>query len=277
MPGYANVISWFRRYTLTAHCLVLLLCIGLVLQWPVAAFVVLIVYVATLGLASMNMGMNLYVDTLRRIAPQEGATDESSLAAAGSVSAPSGGQIALTFDDSPTEGTAQVLALLREHQVKATFFIVGAHAQARPDLLRQIVQEGHAIGNHSYSHAHTLPVKARSTILADLQRCNQTIHEITGLTPQMYRPPFGVVNPGIAAAVQASRLPCVGWTVRSFDTVASDPQRLLAKVLRQLEPGAIVLLHDYPAITPKVLPALLQEIRKRNLSCVALTPEILRP
>ncbi len=211
------------------------------------------------------MGMNLYLDTLRRI-PARG--DPSDVA---------GGQIALTFDDSPTDGTEKVLALLREQEVKATFFIVGAHAAARPDLLRQIVEDGHAIGNHSYSHAHTLPVKPTAMILADIQRCSKTIHAITGVTPKMYRPPFGVVNPGIARAVTASGLPCVGWTLRSFDTVMSRPARLLSRIVRQLEPGNIVLLHDYPPVTLQMLPELLQEIKRRNLACVRLTPEQLLP
>lgn len=260
-----TVISWFRRHTLAAHLLVLLLCLVLYRLWPPAAFIVVVAYVLILGMASMNMGMNLYLDTVRRIPARCDASDAT------------GGQIALTFDDSPTEGTEAVLALLRKHQVKATFFIVGAHAAARPDLLRQIVQDGHAIGNHSYSHAHTLPVKPTATILADIQRCSQTIQAITGVTPKMYRPPFGVVNPGIARAVKASGLPCVGWTLRSFDTVMSSPARLLSRIVRRLEPGNIVLLHDYPSVTPQMLPELLQEIKQRNLACVTLTPERLLP
>jgi len=257
------VILWFRRHTLAVHLLVITLAVLLYLQWPAAAFLIIVLYVAVLGVASMNMATNLFVDTVRHVQPTSGGD--------------SGGQIALSFDDSPTEGTAQVLAILKAHNVKATFFIVGAHAAARPELLQQIVQEGHAIGNHSYSHAHTLPFKQPATILADLQQCSQTITAITGVTPRMYRPPFGVVNPAIGQAVRASQLPCVGWSLRSFDTASSRPARLLARITSRLAPGTIVLLHDYPAVTPQILPDLLQEIKQRNFTCVPLSPETLRP
>ncbi|RZT98657.1 peptidoglycan/xylan/chitin deacetylase (PgdA/CDA1 family) [Advenella incenata] len=267
MPVKINitVISWFRRHTLAAHFLVIALAVLLYSLWPVAAFLTIALYVVVLGVASMNMATNLFVDTLRHVHPDGGATGEP------------GGQIAISFDDSPTDGTAQVLAILKAHDVKATFFIVGAHAAARPDLLRQIVQEGHAIGNHSYSHAHTLPFKRPATILADIQRCSETITAITGVTPRMYRPPFGVVNPGIGQAVRASRLPCVGWSLRSFDTATARPAPLLSRITGRLKPGAVVLLHDYPAVTPQILPDLLREIKRRNFTCVLLSPETLQP
>lgn len=260
-----TVISWFRRHTLAAHLLVIVLAVLLYSLWPVAAFLVVALYVVVLGVASMNMATNLFVDTLRHVHPD------------GGVSSAPGGQIAISFDDSPTAGTAQVLAILKAHDVKATFFIVGAHAAARPDLLRQIVQEGHAIGNHSYSHAHTLPFRRPATILADIQRCSETITDIAGVMPRMYRPPFGVVNPGIGQAVRTSGLPCVGWSLRSFDTAIASPTRLLSRITSRLEPGAVVLLHDYPAVTPQILPDLLQEIKRRNLTCVLLSPEALQP
>ncbi|HLU03123.1 MAG TPA: polysaccharide deacetylase family protein [Advenella sp.] len=260
-----TVISWFRRHTLAAHLLVIALAVLLYSRWPLAAFLVITLYVVALGVASMNMATNLFVDTLRHVHPEGGASN-----------AP-GGQIAISFDDSPTAGTAQVLAILKAHDVKATFFIVGAHAAARPDLLRQIVQEGHTIGNHSYSHAHTLPFRRPATILADIRRCSETITDITGVTPRMYRPPFGVVNPGIGQAVRTSRLPCVGWSLRSFDTAIASPARLLSRITSRLEPGAVVLLHDYPAVTPQILPDLLQEIERRNFTCVLLSPETLLP
>ncbi|AHG62400.1 polysaccharide deacetylase family protein [Advenella mimigardefordensis] len=259
------MILWFRRHTLAAHLLVIALVVLLYLRWPAVAILVIVLYVAVLGIASMNMATNLFVDTLRHVHPGSGTEGEP------------GGQIALSFDDSPTEGTAQVLAILKAHNVKATFFIVGAHAAARPALLQQIVREGHAIGNHSYSHAHTLPFNRPATILSDLQQCSQTITAIAGVTPRMYRPPFGVVNPAIGQAVRASQLPCVGWSLRSFDTASSHPQRLLARITSRLTPGAIVLLHDYPAVTPQILPELLQEIKRRNFTCVLLSPETLRP
>ncbi|WP_051401644.1 polysaccharide deacetylase family protein [Advenella kashmirensis] len=259
-----NVISWFRRHTVIAHLLACLLALLLFFVWAPAALIVIVAYVSVLGVASMNMALNLYLDAFRHIP------------AGAPPAADTGGQIALSFDDSPTDGTAQVLAILKAHKVKATFFIVGAHAAARPDLLRQIVHEGHAIGNHSHCHEHTLPMRSAATILADIRQCSHTIQDIAGVTPHMYRPPFGVVNPAIARAVADSGLPCVGWSLRSFDTATPRPERLLSRIVRRLKPGAIILLHDYPAVTPQILPALLQEIERRNLSCVLLSPEILQ-
>lgn len=262
-----TVITWFRRHTPAVHFLVIALAVLLYLLWPPGAILLIVLYVVALGVASMNMATNLYVDTFRHVRANGDAGGVQGRVA----------DIALTFDDSPTEGTAQVLAILKAHDVKATFFIVGAHAAARPALLRQIVQEGHAIGNHSYSHKSTLPFRRPAAILADIQRCTETITDITGVVPQMYRPPFGVVNPGIGQAVRTSRLPCVGWSLRSFDTVTPQPARLLSRITRQLAPGAIVLLHDYPAVTPQILPELLQEIKRKNFNCVLLSPETLLP
>ena len=265
-----TVITWFRRHTLAAHFLVIALAVLLYLLWPPAAWLVIVLYVVVLGLASMNMATNLFVDTFRHVRAHGDADRHED-------GCGSAGDIALSFDDSPTEGTAQVLAILKAHDVKATFFIVGAHAAAHPALLRQIVQEGHAIGNHSYSHAHMLPFRRPATILADIRRCTDTITAITGVIPRMYRPPFGVVNPGIGQAVRASRLPCVGWSLRSFDTATPQPERLLSRITKNLAPGAIVLLHDYPAVTPQILPDLLHEIKRKNFNCVPLSPETLLP
>lgn len=255
------VIFWFRRNILLVHLLALLTVVLLVAQWGAAGLLAGALYVCAMGTASMRMGTNLFLDSYRRLLPAAG----------------SGGQIALTFDDSPTEGTAAVLDILRAHQVKATFFIVGRHALQRPELLQRIVAEGHAIGNHSFSHAHTLPMRPAAVILADMRQCSQAILDIVGVTPTMYRPPFGVVNPGISQAVQSMGLPCVGWSVRSFDTAIRQPRRLLRRIVSRIGHDDIVLLHDYPAVTPQILPELLQEIRRRDLQCVVLSPDRLAP
>ncbi len=151
----------------------------------------------------------------------------------------------LTIDDGPSADTLEILELLGAAGARATFFLVGERAAARPQLVREIVRRGHDIGNHSATHPQAWfwalsPRRMRE----EVARTQQVLEGITGSRPRWFRAVVGMANPFVAAALRAHGLARVAWSARGFDALESDPARALARIERQLQPGAIVLLHE---------------------------------
>ena len=151
----------------------------------------------------------------------------------------------LTIDDGPSADTPAMLDLLDAHAAKATFFVVGERARARADLLREIVRRGHGIGNHSATHPQAwfwaLPPWR---IRAEIAHTQATLRDITGVAPRWFRAVVGMANPFVAAALKEQQLARVAWSARGFDAVSKDANGVAARIESQLEPGAIVLLHE---------------------------------
>lgn len=178
-------------------------------------------------------------------------------------------RIAITFDDGPDPVfTPQVLKLLADHGAKATFFCIGQRAQEHPGLVSAIIDQGHTLGNHSFSHSNMFGFKSTGAVIQELQETERTVLDQTGLKMRLFRPPFGVTNPQIARAVAAQDLVCVGWSIRSLDTTPRSADRVWARVVRRLKGGGIVLLHDTGPTCVVVLERLLGSMRVNNLSGV---------
>lgn len=151
----------------------------------------------------------------------------------------------LTIDDGPSDDTPAILDLLDAHGAKATFFLVGERAAARPQLAREIARRGHGIGNHSASHPQAWfwalgPRRMRREI-ADAQR---QLSAATGVAPRWFRAVVGHANPFVHAPLRDLGLARVAWSARGFDAVKSDVERVVAGIGSGLAPGAIVLLHE---------------------------------
>ena len=151
----------------------------------------------------------------------------------------------LTIDDGPSEQTLPMLDLLDRHQAKATFFVVGARAAARPDLVQEILRRGHTLGNHSETH----PVRwfwalPPARMRAQVEHTQTILEGITGRRPRWFRAVIGFANPFVAAALHRTGLTRVAWCARGYDAVVADPQRVVGMVERHLCPGAIVLMHE---------------------------------
>lgn len=182
--------------------------------------------------------------------------------------------MALTFDDGPDpQRTPAVLDLLARQGVRATFFVVGARAEVHPELVRRMVAEGHVVGNHSYTHSWRFPLRSLGRTMEELRRTGEVLHRITGRQPRLFRPPFGVTNPTIARAVRRLGLDPVGWSIRSLDTMGQSPERVAARILRRLHPGAVILLHDRCAGSERLVGLLVEGLRSRGLEPVTL-PEL---
>jgi peptidoglycan-N-acetylglucosamine deacetylase len=157
-----------------------------------------------------------------------------------------GRTIALTFDDGPSSTTPAVLDVLDAHGARATFFVIGSWVERLPEIVRDALARGHELGNHTWTHADADRTHELETLRDEVARTSDEIERVTGQRPRLLRPPYGS-DPGRFARVasQCELEATVLWSVQSFDWQdPDDPQEIVAQVLAEVEPGAIVLLHD---------------------------------
>ena len=153
--------------------------------------------------------------------------------------------VALTFDDGvdPVQ-TPKILRMLREHKIKAAFFVIGERAEKYPEIVRQIHSAGHLIGNHSYQHRFWFPLQFTRSIKNELKRTSEILKSLTGEDVKFFRPPFGVTNPMIGKAVRELKLTGVGWSIRTLDTLNLSVDDVLKRIKMKLHSGGVILLHD---------------------------------
>jgi peptidoglycan/xylan/chitin deacetylase (PgdA/CDA1 family) len=153
---------------------------------------------------------------------------------------------ALTFDDGPDPtSTPRVLDALDIAGAKATFFVIVRKAEAHPELVKEMLARGHAVGLHSYAHDRLFALRSEERVRADLEKGIEVLEKITGAPVVLFRPPIGHTNPTIARVVEDLSLVTVGWSVSARDgTAGADVDRVVARVSGMLHDGAIVLMHD---------------------------------
>jgi peptidoglycan/xylan/chitin deacetylase (PgdA/CDA1 family) len=179
-------------------------------------------------------------------------------------------EIAITFDDGPGEQTKKILNLLDQHKAKATFFLTGRNADLHKDMVSEIAQKQHSIGNHTYSHKSWFPLIGTNKINEELNKTQNTIASVTGYKPIYFRPPYGITNPFIARALKKFNFKTIGWSIRSLDTVIKDPEKIIKRILKKIGPGAIILMHDDTINAVYVLEKLLIYCQQNNLKAVNL-------
>lgn len=156
-----------------------------------------------------------------------------------------GNQVWLTIDDGPSHETEALLDLLDRHQAKATFFLVADRVAAYPELAREIVCRGHGIGNHSRSHPQAwFWALGPRRMAAEIDQTQAILGDITGVTPHWFRAVVGMANPFVAAPLRRNGLARVAWSARGFDGVRGETDMVVARIVADLAPGAIVLLHE---------------------------------
>lgn len=179
--------------------------------------------------------------------------------------------VALTFDDGPNATySGSILDTLKQYRVPAAFFVIGRNIEGNEAILKRMDAEGHIIGNHSFSHHFWFDMYSTKKMIADLHQADAEIKKVTGKLVRLFRPPYGVTNPNVKSAIKRTGYIPVGWSVRSMDTAAKDKTQLLAKINNQLEPGAIILLHDSMEITAAVLPELIESIQAKGYKITGL-------
>lgn len=169
--------------------------------------------------------------------------------------------VALTFDDGPDpRALPHLLPLLAERRVPATFFVVGRRAAAHPEAIRQLLAAGHELGNHSDTHDVFLAARSPARIRREIQGCERALAP-HGVRPLAYRPPVGITSPPLRPVLRDLGLSCVCFSCRPKDFGNRRIDDLAGRVLRDVKPGDIVLLHDQLP-DPAKLPAWLAEVRK---------------
>ena len=177
----------------------------------------------------------------------------------------------LTIDDGPSDDTPAILELLQAYGAKATFFVVAERARARPALVRDIVRRGHSLGNHSASHPSAwFWALGPRRMAAEIEQAQATLHDVAGVAPRWFRAVVGMANPFVAAPLRRLGLARVAWSARGFDAVSADPSAVVARIDRDLAPGAIVLMHEGAAHGRSVeaIALLLERMKQRGLRCV---------
>jgi peptidoglycan/xylan/chitin deacetylase (PgdA/CDA1 family) len=152
--------------------------------------------------------------------------------------------VALTFDDGPDpERTPALLDALAELDVPATFFVLGEKVDAHPELCARIADEGHELGNHTYSHPY-LPLQRSAKVARELAATDAAIERATGLVPDLARPPYGGRSPWTVRAFDRLAKRVVLWDVNSFDWKGAPADEVARRVVDRARPGSIILMHD---------------------------------
>lgn len=184
--------------------------------------------------------------------------------------------IALTFDDGPwPETTAQVLDILKQNNIKGTFFVVGQNVKNYPHLAKRVVAEGHSIANHTWHHwYHYMNQQAAAY---EVDHTSNLIYQTTGVKTNLFRPPGGIMHNGVAAYAKNSKYAIIMWSSDSLDYSRPSVPNLVNNVFRNATPGGIVLLHDgggNRSQTVQALPEIISKFRQQGYSFVTV-PELL--
>lgn len=177
------------------------------------------------------------------------------------------GEVWITFDDGPDPLTTPLLLdCLARHGVRAGFFLIGDKACRHPELVRAIAAAGHLIGNHSQTHpAGRFWSLLPAAMWLEIAGCQQSLTEILGTAPRLFRPPVGHHNPFVWPPLQTLGLTMLLWNCRGFDAVLRDPVAVRRCLEARVKPGAIVLMHEGRADAGELLEQVLQMLADRGL------------
>jgi peptidoglycan/xylan/chitin deacetylase (PgdA/CDA1 family) len=192
--------------------------------------------------------------------------------------------VALTFDDGPDPLTTPVLLrMLSKHGLKATFFVTGSRASANPELMREILRQGHTVGNHSYSHDFLFALRGRKRLRKEIESTEEILENF-GIKCLAFRPPVGITGPRLREVLRRKGVLVIGFSCRAFDGGNRWISRLSEKILKRVRPDDIVLLHDVRPKDACLLPLWRQEVESlllgleaRGLAVLPLSEIIGRP
>lgn len=188
-------------------------------------------------------------------------------------------KVALTFDDGPDEKyTNLVLDILEDKEVKATFFVVGKQVELFPETMKRIVEEGHAIGNHSWDHKNFTKISTKQ-INHQIDKTNNAIKAAVDISTEWVRAPYGAKNKKVKSAISKSGNTEVGWTVDTRDWAGTAKEDMMANVKKNLKPDGIILMHSFGGKggkldnTVEFLPELIDYLHEQNYTLVTI-PEL---
>lgn len=187
--------------------------------------------------------------------------------------------VAMTFDDGPSgRDTPAILDILREHGVKATFFVLGVNAERHPDVVTRAARENHEIGNHGFDH-RVLPLVGPASVRDQIARTSVIIERLTGAKPSLFRASHGWRNPWVNRVVREQGCRVVGWTLGVWDTDRPGADVIARRTLAGVRPGCVLLLHDGRGVEAdpdatqvvQALPSIITGLRERGYELVTLS------
>ncbi|HAQ0587025.1 TPA: polysaccharide deacetylase family protein [Enterococcus faecium] len=169
--------------------------------------------------------------------------------------------VAISFDDGPgATATPQLLRILKEKNVHATFFVLGENTAQHPEIVKQTAEAGHEIGNHTYDHQNLATLSAQS-MTEEVTKADTEIKKVTGKTPTFVRPPYGSVTNVGATIIQR---PIIEWSVDSEDWKTRNPDLILQKIQATVYDGAIILFHDIYPETIRAVPQVIDYLKEQG-------------
>ncbi|WP_216651715.1 polysaccharide deacetylase family protein [Paenibacillus sp. NEAU-GSW1] len=180
--------------------------------------------------------------------------------------------VALTFDDGPdSRYTTAILDILKEKGVKATFFVVGQQVEKEPETLKRIVDEGHAVGNHTMNHKQ-LPKLTDKQMKQEIESADKLIEKVIGYKPTMVRAPYGAVSDALKKYMKSENRQLVGWNVDTRDWAGTSVSDMRSMIKEKAKPGAIILMHSFGSKnikhTVEMLPGAIDDLKKMGYTFV---------
>ena len=184
--------------------------------------------------------------------------------------------IAISFDAAwGNQDTQTLIDILGQYGVKTTFFVVGSWVERYPESVRALSEAGHEVMNHSSSHAHFSKL-SHSEIVSDITACNEEIKAITGVSPKLFRCPYGEYDDHVIQAVRSLDMTPVQWDVDSLDWKGISAAEIQRRVLDKVQPGSIVLFHNAAEHTPEALPGILEALLADGYRIVPISELLLK-
>jgi polysaccharide deacetylase family sporulation protein PdaB len=180
-------------------------------------------------------------------------------------------KVAFSFDACwGSAYTPTLLEILRENNIKTTFFLTGFWVEKYPEMVTKISKEGHEIGNHSYSHPH-LNGLGEQEIKAELRKVGEMIFELTNVQPRLFRPPFGEYSNKVIIAAERCGYRTIQWSIDSLDWQELGKEPMVQRVTEKLHPGAIILFHNNGKYTAEALPEIIAWVKEQGYSIVPIS------
>lgn len=177
--------------------------------------------------------------------------------------------VSLTFDDGPeTKFTQEILNILEEYNIKATFFVIGQNVEKYPEVLKEIREKGHEIGNHSWSHKY-LPKVSKKTLENEILMTEKAIRDILGDYDPIFRPPYGAIKKQGIEQINSLGYHVVNWSVDTRDWAGTSKDQMMSYVKQQLTPGGIILMHNSGSLSSfqnitELLPEMIEWISEQG-------------
>lgn len=180
-------------------------------------------------------------------------------------------KIAISFDAAwGNEETQTLIDILKEYNVKTTFFVVGAWVDKYPESVKALAAAGHEVCNHSDSHPH-MPKLSQEEMTRQITDCNEKVKSITGVSPLLFRAPYGDYNNSLVSTVNGLHMYPIQWDVDSLDWKNPTPQQIAERVTSKVKPGSIVLFHNGAKNTPAALPDVLKTLQSQGYRIVPVS------